>query len=323
MALGVGSKAISTTPLTPFNLDQRGFIRTNNDIGAFAFGGAAPVLSAPAFTSANATNFPNGINGSFQFTATGYPAPTFSVTTGTLPAGLNLSPTSGLLSGFTTTTGTTTVTVTATNGVGTAATQSFSITVNPAPIFSSANSASFTTGVAGSFTTAATGSPTYSIAQNTFFATDFIALPTDWTLTGSAAVNGVACVLNPATASTAGALILPKLGASSPGSFTASFDYTVAANVIATGATSSGTSFNYGVLSATTGSGTGMVGSNGLVVSFLEAYNKPGTVPIITVPASVEVRWNGTVIAKAPITFGTVAKPVVITLDGANFLTVR
>jgi hypothetical protein len=91
MALNAGSPAISTTPLTPFNLDQRGYIRTNNDIGAFAFGGTAPVLSAPAFTSANATNFPNGINGSFQFTANGYPASTFSVTTGTLPVGLTLS----------------------------------------------------------------------------------------------------------------------------------------------------------------------------------------------------------------------------------------
>jgi hypothetical protein len=36
MALGVGSPAISTTPLTPSNLDQRGFTRTNNDIGAYA-----------------------------------------------------------------------------------------------------------------------------------------------------------------------------------------------------------------------------------------------------------------------------------------------
>ena len=189
-----------------------------------------------------------------------------------------------------------------------------------APVFTSPNSASFSTGVAGSFPSAATGAPTYSIAQNTFFDSNFATLPTDWTLTGSAQVNGVACVLNPATASTSGALFLPKLGASSPGSFTASFDYT-AANVTTTGNTAIGTSFNYGLLSATTGSGTGMVGSNGLVVSFLEAYIKAGAVPI-TVPASVEVRWNGTVIASAPITFGNGAKLVEITIDGANFLNV-
>ncbi|MCX7225831.1 MAG: putative Ig domain-containing protein, partial [Burkholderiales bacterium] len=190
-----------------------------------------------------------------------------------------------------------------------------------APVFSSPASADFTRTVAGSFTPAASGSPTYSIAQNTFFATDFTTLPAGWTLRGSAAVNGGACVLNPVTASTTGSIVLPKLGASSPGSFTASFDYT-AANVTATGNTATiGTSFNYGVLSATTGSGTGMVGSNGLVVSFLEAYIKAGAVPI-TVPASVEVRWNGTVIASAPITFGSGAKPLQIKLDAANLLTV-
>jgi hypothetical protein len=37
MALGFGSPAISATPLTPSNLDQRGFKRTNNDIGSTAY----------------------------------------------------------------------------------------------------------------------------------------------------------------------------------------------------------------------------------------------------------------------------------------------
>jgi hypothetical protein len=37
MALGFGSAAIGTTPLTPSNLDQRGFKRTNNDIGSTAY----------------------------------------------------------------------------------------------------------------------------------------------------------------------------------------------------------------------------------------------------------------------------------------------
>jgi hypothetical protein len=189
-----------------------------------------------------------------------------------------------------------------------------------APVFTSEATADFTTGVSGSFTAAATGSPSYSIAQKTFFASDFANLPADWTLTGSAAVNGVACVLNPATASTAGALILPKLGASSSGSFTASFDYTTA-NVTATGNAALGTSFNYGVLSGTTGSGTGMVGSNGLVVSLVEPYTKAGAIST-AMPAQIEVRWNGTLIGAIAITYGNGAKPVEITLDAANFLTV-
>jgi CSLREA domain-containing protein len=37
MALGAGSPAISATPLVTPNLDQRGFTRSNNDIGAYAY----------------------------------------------------------------------------------------------------------------------------------------------------------------------------------------------------------------------------------------------------------------------------------------------
>ena len=181
------------------------------------------------------------------------------------------------------------------------------------PVFTSEAAAGFTRTVAGTFSAAASGAPTYSVDQKTFASSDFTMLPDGWTLLTSAQVTGGAGVLNPATASTNGAFILPKLGASSPGSFTASFDFTVA-NVIAAAGTQSGTSFNYGVISGTTGSATNMTGSNGLAIGFLEATN--------TVPASVEVRWNSTVIGKAPITFGTGAKAVQIKLDGANYLTV-
>ncbi|GGL07535.1 YVTN family beta-propeller protein [Curtobacterium luteum] len=57
---------------------------------------------------------------SYQFTAAGNPAPTFTVTSGRLPAGLTLTP-QGLLSGTPTSTGTWTFTVTASNGIGTGA----------------------------------------------------------------------------------------------------------------------------------------------------------------------------------------------------------
>jgi hypothetical protein len=67
------------------------------------------------------------------FTATGSPSPTFSVTSGTLPSGLTLSP-SGLLSGYINRGGLyENITVTASNGVASPATQTFSIKVNIAP----------------------------------------------------------------------------------------------------------------------------------------------------------------------------------------------
>ncbi|MCX5968953.1 MAG: DUF4347 domain-containing protein, partial [Cyanobacteria bacterium] len=180
-----------------------------------------------------------------------------------------------------------------------------------APVFSSTDSADFTSAVAGSFTASATGNPTYSIAQNTFLQSNFDSQPTDWALLSNAQITGGAVVLNPTTASSKGALVLPKLGAASPGSFTASFDYTIA-NSTAGAGTASSTSFNYGEL--TTSSGSIAAVTNGLVVTFTEATS--------TVAAFVSVSWNNAVIGKAPITFGTVAKAVQIKLDGANLLTV-
>jgi hypothetical protein len=54
---------------------------------------------------------------SYTFAATGDPAPTFTVASGTLPPGLTLDPASGLLSGTPTKTGTFSFTVTAENGI--------------------------------------------------------------------------------------------------------------------------------------------------------------------------------------------------------------
>lgn len=83
--------------------------------------------SAPTITSGSSTTFAQGTAGSFQVTATGNPAPTFSVMSGTLPAGVTLS-TSGLLSGTPTQAGTFTFTITATNSAG-AANQTFTLIV--------------------------------------------------------------------------------------------------------------------------------------------------------------------------------------------------
>ena len=51
---------------------------------------------APAITSAAATTFTVGSAGSFTVVMTGFPAPTVSVTAGTLPAGVTLSPAGAL-----------------------------------------------------------------------------------------------------------------------------------------------------------------------------------------------------------------------------------
>ncbi len=101
------------------------------------------IYAPPTFTSAAATTFTYGQAGTYTVIASGYTAPTFAVTTGTLPAGVTLNSTTGVLSGTPTSgVGSYPFTITATNSlvdstgaksVGTA-TQNFTLTVVPAPL---------------------------------------------------------------------------------------------------------------------------------------------------------------------------------------------
>ncbi|MEP7284192.1 MAG: putative Ig domain-containing protein [Chloroflexota bacterium] len=115
---------------------------------------------APTITSTNNTSFPIGSAGTFTVTATGDPTITFSATG--LPAWATLNPTTGVLSGTppTSTGSPFAITITATNGTLPDATQSFTLTVTQAPVFTSANMTTFHVGTAGTFTVTATGNPT-------------------------------------------------------------------------------------------------------------------------------------------------------------------
>jgi hypothetical protein len=128
------------------------------------------VKQSPTFTSVNQTSFAVGGAGSFTVTAIGFPAPILSES-GAMPSGVTFNPATGLLSGMPApgTNGTYTLTFTASNGVGSNATQSFTLTVNlasQAPAFTSANKTTFVAGVAGTFQVTATGSPTPTLAEN-------------------------------------------------------------------------------------------------------------------------------------------------------------
>jgi hypothetical protein len=86
-------------------------------------------LIAPSITSAApASPATLGVPYNFTVTATGSPAAGFTVPANTLPPGLTLS-SAGVISGTPTETGLFTGTITASNGIGTAATQGFSINV--------------------------------------------------------------------------------------------------------------------------------------------------------------------------------------------------
>lgn len=96
---------------------------------------STPVETAsPAFTSETPPDAVVDEEYDYTVTALGTPAPTYTVSSGTLPAGLSLNATSGLISGTPTTPGTSTLTLTASNGVEPAVSQVVTIETAPAPL---------------------------------------------------------------------------------------------------------------------------------------------------------------------------------------------
>ncbi|MFZ3262496.1 MAG: choice-of-anchor D domain-containing protein [Terriglobales bacterium] len=127
----------------------------------------------PAPQITNTSPLPSGLAGtpySVQFmTNAVYDPPgaapyTWSLTRGTLPAVFTLS-SSGMLSGIPTTSSMSNFSVTFTDRWGASNTKEFALTVNQAPVFTGANSAVFTIGVAGSFTVTTAGYPTPSLTE--------------------------------------------------------------------------------------------------------------------------------------------------------------
>jgi hypothetical protein len=113
----------------------------------------------PTFATAAGTSFAIGQSGTFLIKTKGFPLPGITMS-GTLPTGVHLVdngngtatlsgvPAAGSNASYT-------ITLTATNVIGLVtktATQTFTLKVNESPIFTSVNSATFTTGTSGTFT---------------------------------------------------------------------------------------------------------------------------------------------------------------------------
>ena len=124
------------------------------------------VNQVPVITSANSVTFAQGTSNTFTVTATAFPAATYSET-GTLPSGVTLNATTGVLSGTPAagTGGSYALSIKATNAAGTF-TQSFTLVVTQAPVITSANAVSFTTGVAGTFSVTSTGYPAGAVSES-------------------------------------------------------------------------------------------------------------------------------------------------------------
>jgi large repetitive protein len=125
------------------------------------------VNQQPSITSANTTTFVSGVAGTFTITTSA--VPTAAITeSGALPSGVTLTDNgngTATLAGTASTTGTFPITITANNGIGTAATQNFSLVVGKAPGINSGASTTFTVGAAGTFSVTTTGYPAPSLSE--------------------------------------------------------------------------------------------------------------------------------------------------------------
>ncbi|WP_166873816.1 ice-binding family protein [Salinibacterium sp. ZJ450] len=85
------------------------------------------VSTSPAVSSSAPPAAEVGTDYAFAVTATGTPAPTYAISAGSLPAGLQLNGTSGMISGTPTTAGSSTFTITVSNGTAPDAVITFTV----------------------------------------------------------------------------------------------------------------------------------------------------------------------------------------------------
>ena len=143
---------------------------TNGGTGTTSNTATLSVGQPPAFTSANNATFTIGVPGSFTVTTSGAPTPSITES-GHLPTGLTFVDNgngTGTLSGtpLVFIGGDFNISFTAQNGVGSPAVQPFTIILQQAPAFTSANNAVFVYGVPNSFTVTTVGFPVPSIHES-------------------------------------------------------------------------------------------------------------------------------------------------------------
>jgi large repetitive protein len=164
--VSAGNWEISGTPLPGSGGTYGVEIESNTTVSGFvSMDVTLTVNEAPSITSATHATFRTGVSGSFTVGGNGYPKPTYSEA-GKLPSGVTLS-SAGVLSGKPTAKagGKYLITVTARNALA-SATQAFTLTVDQAPAFTSAASATFKAGSKHTFTFRTSGYPAAKLSRS-------------------------------------------------------------------------------------------------------------------------------------------------------------
>jgi len=139
VGFNAGTGALAGTPGAGMGGTYPLTFSATNSVGTNTQGFTLTVDQAPAFTNASSTTFKVGSPGAFRIGATGFPAPTLSEAgTDTLPGGVTFTPGTGNLGGTpgSGAGGNYILHFTAHNGVGSDATQTFTLAVDEAPTVS-------------------------------------------------------------------------------------------------------------------------------------------------------------------------------------------
>jgi hypothetical protein len=143
-----------------------------------SYSSTAPVFTAVAPSGTGVI----GVAYSYQFAATNTPT-SWAVASGTIPAGLTFSTSTGLLTGTPTTGAAYTFAISATNGSGTVTSGGLTVTVTaPAPVFTAVTPTAATVGTAYSYTFTASNTTVFAVASG--------ALPTGLALASGGALTG-------------------------------------------------------------------------------------------------------------------------------------
>jgi outer membrane protein OmpA-like peptidoglycan-associated protein len=322
-------------------------LSATNGSGTVSAGVSVTVVpAAAAATFPVAPTMPTAVIGTayaYTFAGAGYPAPSYSIASGTLPVGLTLDLSTGVISGTPTTATVASFTIAATNSSGTVQAGPITLTVNPppaAPVFTAAQPPGATAGTVYSYSFAATGFP-----LPTFTTTD--ALPVGLTLSSAGvlagtpaggsvgsypitmtATNGIGSGTASFTLSVVGAPAAPVLGATTPPSTGviesaySTYVFTASGVPAPTFAVTGGSLPSGLTLNPTTGALAGTPTAAGIATFRIQAQNSLGTVTtaelaITVTPAPAAPAFSaatpsstGTVGTAYAYTFSTTGYPV-------------
>ena len=293
---GNGTGTLAGTPATGTGKTYSITFKATSTVGSNTQNFTLTVNEAPVITSPNSTTFTEGVSSSFTVMTTGFPKPALTdVSTPPLPSGVTFKDNgdgTGTLSGTPAsgTAGTYNITFTANNGVGTPATQAFTLTVNTAPVITSANMTTFTAGTPGTFTVMATGTPTPTVSETG-------TLPTGVTFMGG---TGSGTLMGTPAANTGGTYPITFKATSSSGTNQQAFTLTVNEAPTITSATST----------------TFTVGTNGSFTVTTTGFPKDPIIEMGALPSGVTLVDNGNntaTLSGTPAAGSAGTYPIVIT----------